>query len=830
MQNTPRYIFHLLPNAHLDPVWLWDWREGLNEGLTTVSTVLDLMDEYPDLTFLRGEATIYQHIQRTAPKTFERILEKITQGRWDVVGGTHVQPDSNLSSTETLCRHFDASLKYFDRELGVRPNVAWQADSFGHTAGWPNILRGFGMEGFAFTRPQRSEFAMDSPAFWWECDSVDRLLCYRQHWKWYCSERCNIPEVLDETLLGASQQKWRNVGVLIGLGNHGGGPTRRHLAEIEKWGLEHGEVELRYSTLHGFFDVLRQEVDASLSMQTPTVGGEFGYCLRGCYSSVQKFKALFRQAESIVTSAETTQCMIQSAVGGTEARLDEAWEAILFNSFHDILPGTSIERAMDEQSAWVGLAIHHGHKARFEALNQLAAGIDTRVRGPSSPDAPTEVPVLVWNALPRDFSGPVEIEASLDYRPLLNYENQPDQVPFALYDEAGRVLPFQEIATEHSSMPTLAWRKRVVANFTIPSMGWRVVRLGLAPRKSIPALDKTACTGEDGVQPSIRNSDWQIGTNGKGELTIELHGHDFFAAGGNLRLLMVEDPWGSWGGMNEERESYLLDQVREEWFVTESALLESGPERSRLWTRWQGKESWVDLTFDLDRQSPWITVHGRMLWNERSARLQLVIPSTGPATCDVPGSVVQREGRGQVPVGRWFHREDETGHRIGVASDVLSDADFFSTETRLTLARASRYANDTNTPAHEKKWQPAVDCGELKFRVCLFSNGPEPDHIADHLLNPPVTLPVTPHDGPLTATGSLGELTPVTVRLLSAKCDRDGSLELRVQNRGSGLVNPKFRWGGKMHSLGPVEVQQIKTVVLPSSAFSGHWHSEKTVR
>jgi len=46
---------HLLANSHLDPVWLWDWREGLNEGITTCRTVLRLMDEFPELTYLRGE-------------------------------------------------------------------------------------------------------------------------------------------------------------------------------------------------------------------------------------------------------------------------------------------------------------------------------------------------------------------------------------------------------------------------------------------------------------------------------------------------------------------------------------------------------------------------------------------------------------------------------------------------------------------------------------------------------------------------------------------------------------------------------------------------------
>src|ERR1700733_10778306 len=104
MPNSKRLVFHLIANAHLDPVWLWDWREGLNEAWNTCKTILDLMDEYPDLTFIRGESAVYQYIERHDPATFKRIAKMVQKGRWDVVGGTYIQPDTNLPSTETFCR------------------------------------------------------------------------------------------------------------------------------------------------------------------------------------------------------------------------------------------------------------------------------------------------------------------------------------------------------------------------------------------------------------------------------------------------------------------------------------------------------------------------------------------------------------------------------------------------------------------------------------------------------------------------------------------------------------------------------------------------------
>ena len=801
-QKTPK-IFHLLPNAHLDPVWLWDWREGLNEGITTVQTVLNLMDEYPDLTFLRGEAAIYRHIQKFAPDLFRRIRQKIEQGRWDVVGGTWVQPDSNLASTETLCGHFERALAYFEKELGVRPRVAWQADSFGHTAGWPNILHSFGMKGFAFTRPQRKEFAMKSPLFHWRGDHGNRLLCYRQHGMWYCSERSNVPDILDETLAACQTQPWQNVGVLIGLGNHGGGPTRKHLEDVERWRAKHPEIELRYSTLHGLFHALEKEIAGEAGTKVPEVHGEFGYCLRGCYSSVQKFKALYRRTEQALTGAGIAQAMI----GGTELPA-EAWETILFNSFHDILPGTSIERAMEEQMASTGMVFHQSQKAGFEAMNILAEKVDTRVPKPATPDAPTLVPVLVWNPLPRPYSGPVEIEISLDYRPLFHFRNRANELPVGLFDDGGKALPFQEIDTEHSSMPEFPWRKRVVTHLDVPALGWQVVRMGVVTKKV--AQPKPA-NSSFSVKGGIAGNDWKITVNG-GALQIHRKGKNLFPGGKQMRLIVAEDPWGSWGGMSEEPDAWQLDQVREEWPLVQSQILETGPERARLWTRWQGKQSWLELTFDICRGVPWVSVHGRLLWNERSARLQLVLPSSGPAVCDVPGSVTTRHQRGQVPIGRWFVRTDKRGKCMGVANDVLSDADFLPYEVRLTLARASRYANDVKTASTDEPWRPAVDCGELKFRLNLFSDGMDPDHVAEALTAAPVTLPVRPSPGVLPGHGSLGRLTPSTVRLLAAHRDASGRLNLRLQNRGKRKVRAEFYMGTRKYCacvLGPQQILQV---------------------
>jgi len=98
-------VLHLIPNAHLDPVWLWDWREGLNEGLTTCRTILDLMDEDDELTFIRGETAIYEHIGRTdAPAMRLRVFTRPGTGCCSTAFTT-LFPAPRLSARLTSSSH-----------------------------------------------------------------------------------------------------------------------------------------------------------------------------------------------------------------------------------------------------------------------------------------------------------------------------------------------------------------------------------------------------------------------------------------------------------------------------------------------------------------------------------------------------------------------------------------------------------------------------------------------------------------------------------------------------------------------------------------------------
>jgi alpha-mannosidase len=446
------------------------------------------MDEDPELTFIRGEAAVYEHIERHDPETFARIVRYIEAGRWDVVGGTYVQPDTNLPATETFARHFLRGQSYFASRFGRTARVAWAADSFGHSAGLPLLLAEAGIEGFAFTRPGSGQVPLAKPAFWWEGPGGARVLGYRPAVGWYGCERDEVPKRLDGYLRAARQHGLDNVGVFYGVGNHGGGPTRRQIADIRAWAERHGdEVRVVHSSLHRLFDALRDEVQAKGEAFLPTHRGELNFCLRGCYVSVAKFKFAYRRAEASVARAERTGAAIAAALGTEAPAMDEAWDAVLFNAFHDILPGSSIERAFDDQIAWIGGAVHASQRAEMTALNALARRVDTAVPAPAE-ITPRPSPSWSGTPHPHPFSGHIELEGCLDYRPIWAYDGRPDEVSVEVRGPDGTALPFQTLETENRFTPTLPWRRRVLVPAELPPLGWSVLTMAWVENAE-PAAD-----------------------------------------------------------------------------------------------------------------------------------------------------------------------------------------------------------------------------------------------------------------------------------------------------------------------------------------------------
>lgn len=799
-----KLTLHLLPNAHLDPVWMWDWREGFNEGLTTCRTMLDLMDEFDDLTFVRGEMQVYRHIQQTDPALFRRIERYVRQGRWDVVGGTFIQSDNNLPDTETMVRQFTWGMRYFRETFGKPPRVAWSADPFGHSAGMPAIFASAGIEAFIYTRPARPFNGPESPLFWWASPCGKRVLVYRPRNHVYCHNRHDLPPRFEDVFAGACRDGLEDEAVFVGLGNHGGGPTRRHLREIERWRKDHPDVEVRYSTFHGLIDRFQRQLARDGEDSIPTYTGEIGYCLRGCYSSMAKVKFPFRRAQAQVARAERTDTVLAGALRRKPADLDKPWEALLFNSFHDILTGTSIERAFDDQIAQLGGAFHDAQTVEFHALNALAGQIDTTVRKPRG-DMPSGVAGLVWNPHPRPVETFVEFEAPLDYRPIFDYVNRAADLPVRVLDHRGRAMAHQPLDIESFSYEA-PWRFRVLLPMSLPPMGYRTIEM--AYFEGAPAAKAPAKPVRTRGQTEVSNGTWTVKTRkGARGVTVLRKGKKILGPG--LSAAVYDDPWSTWGGMVEEPGSVDISKLLERWTVTDCRVIETGPWRAALWVRLAGKRSRIDLALRLTAGRDAVDASARVLWCEPGARLKLHFPAGDIADFEVPGGVVEREPIGEVSALRWV-RVTGGGPGAGFASDALYNVDCKDGELRATICRSPRFSDPHGAPADATPWKGRIDIGEHRFKFVLTPPDADLSAEADLLEQPPVALYVQPSPGDMPRQGSFLDLQPASLRVLAVKPGpRSGEIVLRVQNTTGRAQKARATLLGQSVTLGRVEDSEI---------------------
>ncbi len=151
--NASEYRFHMIGHAHIDPVWLWPWSEGMAVVHSTFRSALDRMNETPDFAFIASSAQFYQWVAENDPEMLAEIKKRVEEGRWNIVGGWWVEPDVNIPGGEAMVRQGLYGQKTFQRLLGRKAKIAFNPDSFGHAGTLPQIFNLQGMKHYAFMRP-----------------------------------------------------------------------------------------------------------------------------------------------------------------------------------------------------------------------------------------------------------------------------------------------------------------------------------------------------------------------------------------------------------------------------------------------------------------------------------------------------------------------------------------------------------------------------------------------------------------------------------------------------------------------------------------------------
>lgn len=355
-------------HAHIDMNWMWGFHETAAVTIDTFRTMLDLMEEYPGFTFAQSQASVYRIVEQYAPWLLEGIRQRVREGRWEVTASTWTEPDKNMPSGESLSRHILNTKRYLCGLLPVSPdalNIDFEPDTFGHSANVPEICAAGGVKYYYHCRGNR-----DHCIYRWQSPSGAELLVYREP-DWYNSEiHPRMAEIVPEFC-----QRY-DVDCLLkvyGVGDHGGGPTRRDLERLQDMAAWPVMPQIRFGTFGEFFSRIDRPNPAY-----PVLQGEQNYIFMGCYTSQSRIKMANRIAEDRLYDAEALGAAAH-VLGGLDlsASFTEAWEPVLFNHFHDILPGSGIIDTREYALGGFQRSMAAANANAGYAMGQIAGRIDT---------------------------------------------------------------------------------------------------------------------------------------------------------------------------------------------------------------------------------------------------------------------------------------------------------------------------------------------------------------------------------------------------------------------------------------------------------------------
>ncbi|NLG24169.1 MAG: alpha-mannosidase [Clostridiales bacterium] len=365
------YRLILAAHAHIDMNWMWSWHETVAATLSTFRTMLDLMDQYPDFCFSQSQASVYKIVEDFDPALMDRIKARIAEGRWEVAATAWVETDKNMPNTESLLRHIKLTRDYMRDTWGVDPRslkVDFSPDTFGHSAQVPEI-DGYGDVKYYYQcRGLDGDYAL----YRFRAPSGKELLCYREQ-HWYNSA------ITPHIALGLADVARRSGGlrcglIVYGVGNHGGGATRRDIEraiEMRDWPIF---PRLTFGTYREFFRLAESVRD-----RLPVVDREMNFFATGCYTTQSRIKLGNRKSERALYEADAFGSIAHGRLGAPYAadQYTRAWRNVLFTHFHDILTGSCVQDSREHAMGLYSESMAVANTQKSNALRALSDQIDT---------------------------------------------------------------------------------------------------------------------------------------------------------------------------------------------------------------------------------------------------------------------------------------------------------------------------------------------------------------------------------------------------------------------------------------------------------------------
>ncbi|HDN18133.1 MAG TPA: alpha-mannosidase [Candidatus Bathyarchaeota archaeon] len=749
---------YLIGNAHIDPIWLWDWNEGLGEVVKTFSDMASLLEETKGVYFTQGQMIFYLWVERSRPSLIKRIRKLVRKGRWEPVGGWIVEPDCNIPSGESFVRHILYGQRIAKRLFGKYCNVSFNPDSFGHNASLPQLLSKGGFKYYVFMRPHPHE--KNTPQFFmWRSPDGSQIKTYRIPYS-YCRSGENLLKLIHDSIMELSSLS--PLILFYGQGDHGGGPNLYDLEIIKRFDGYKG-YKLQPNTLERALEELFNS-----AQNIPTLDGELQPHAVGCYSVVHHIKELNRKAEETLLSLERilTICYFMKDYKKYPKKLlEDLWIHLLSNQFHDILGGSSIHEAYEKYVfPTLNGIISRAEEELYLAVRRIEEDITTETDG---------IPLIVWNLNTSEVIQPVTIDFE-------NYRERDGRVlksplKAKLMAPGGEEIPY--IYLEKSDATSLN-RFRIHFLADLPPLGYRVYTLvdGESPHQK-PAITPGK---------KISNNNVSVEVDGNG-VQIYWKNTPLFRDRG-LKLQVINDRSDTWShGIYKypwEGELFRVNNVETVENQCYKAL--------RIFLSYRNSEA--EMEYRLYNGTEHIDVSLTVNWREKWKILKLIFPidiDPQKLRVEVPYSHIDRSDiRIESPMQRWIAVEGRKGGlplTLVIVNNTTYAYDYNGETLRLTLLRSPPYAYHEPYMIKDEKKVIFTDQGVHNYRfllkICEGDLDPgEACRLAEALNNPPYGYSINKKKGIIGLEGSFINIKgDLLIRAIKLSEDGNDAI-LRVYN------------------------------------------------
>lgn len=686
-------LIHMVGQSHIDIAWLWPARETVRKTSRTFSTVDALMNEYPQYRYAQSQPQLFEYLKDNDPELYERVKQRIAEGRWELVGGMWVEPDLNIPSGESLMRQMLYGQRFYEEQFGRCSRIEWLPDTFGYCASLPQILKHGGIEYFMTTKlgwNDTNVFPYD--LFYWVGIDGTPMLSYLNHGV----NENTLPEDVHEHWQSFREKAKHNEQMLLyGHGDGGGGVTREMLEYIQRSELMVGQPSSQFSTAADFFAGI-----TTAAPQLPSWHGDLYLELhRGTYTTHGRNKRNNRQAEVLYREAELWNTLAGTgpvAEPAAERKLEvnrllhKGWKLILLNQFHDIIPGSAITETYETSMKEYREIFELGNHGLRQGLQALADQVNT--------SGEEGQPYIVFNSLGWSRDAIIEIAGD-------NISARE-----AVYGQDGTRLAQEAMEAADGS------RAILVRVPEVPAFGYKTVWLKQESAASVQSSDN-----KTSLSHGWETEYYAVRFNESGEI-ISLYDktadREVIQSGerANRFYFFHDRPtlWDAW-----DIDSRYEEQPAGAAELLEMKLHSTGPVRDVLRFRWKLNESEITQDMILYHQDRRIDFKTRVHWNEAHKLLKVGFPIdivTDKATYEIPFGTLERPThrntsweQAQYEVcGHRFVDVSEHGYGVSLLNDCKYGYDIQGSHIRLSLLRAPKWPDKT------------ADLGEHEFTYSLY--------------------------------------------------------------------------------------------------------------